>query len=242
MPLRLFSAALLLFSAYLAAADERGIYLDKTRVVLLSDTSAAPIGVINRAANRAWLIRGWVDTYQGAKDETFLVTPTLFRLGPDSQIRLRVNAIDTAHLPQDRESVFRLNVLSIPARDTQAQADSPDAASQVSGSLSTALNSQIKLFYRPVALNIPATIDAAYTQLRFEKNPQGIRVVNPTPYYVTLVDISINDRRLNITQDTMVAPLGELILAFSPAASAQRIRYSAINDYGGRAAMLQRTL
>ncbi|WLJ45513.1 hypothetical protein Q8A59_10600 [Edwardsiella piscicida] len=67
-------------------------------------------------------------------------------------------------------------------------------------------------------------------------------MVNPTPYYVTLADVTINDRRLNGVQETMVAPLGELILPFIPAASAQRIRYSAINDYGGRADVLQRDL
>ncbi|WP_392398461.1 molecular chaperone [Edwardsiella piscicida] len=167
-----------------------------------------------------------------------MVTPTLFRLGPDSQIRLRVNAIRADRLPQDRESVFRLNVLSIPARDAQT----PEGDTQVSGSLSTALNNQIKLFYRPLSLHRPAEIDAAYRRLRFEKNPQGVRVVNPTPYYVTLADVTINDRRLNGVQETMVAPLGELILPFIPAASAQRIRYSAINDYGGRADVLQRDL
>ncbi|WCF13470.1 molecular chaperone [Edwardsiella piscicida] len=237
MLLKPFSAALLLFSAYLAAADERGIYLDKTRVVLLSDKSAAPIGVINRSTSRAWLIRGWVDAYSGTGDDTFLVTPTLFRLGPDSQIRLRVNAIRADRLPQDRESVFRLNVLSIPARDAQT----PEGDTQVSGSLSTALNNQIKLFYRPLSLHRPAEIDAAYRRLRFEKNPRASGWSTPP---LLRHPGRCHDQRPPPERRSgdHGRPLGELILPFIPAASAQRIRYSAINDYGGRADVLQRDL
>ncbi len=52
-------------------------------------------------------------------DTTFITTPPLFRLDPHSQNSVRV-ALSQDRLPQDKESVYWLNIKSIPANSGHA--------------------------------------------------------------------------------------------------------------------------
>lgn len=89
------------------------------------------------------LLQAWVDggnEQQGPADVStpFLVVPPMMRLGPQRGQVLRILGADLSGLPQDRESLFWLNVLGLPPKAQASQ-----------GSVQLAYRTRIKLFYRP---------------------------------------------------------------------------------------------
>ncbi|HBA9587406.1 TPA: fimbria/pilus periplasmic chaperone [Escherichia coli] len=74
----------------------------------------------------------------------FFITPPIIRLNEKENIQLRINKLsDIESLPTDRESVFSINVMGIPTEDK----------SNSGGRIKIAINTKIKLFYRPESIN-----------------------------------------------------------------------------------------
>lgn len=87
-------------------------------------------------------------------------------------------AAGSKQLPQDRESLYYFNLREIPPKS-----DKPNT-------LQIALQTRIKLFYRPTAI-VPSRADMAtpwQEQLTLTRQGDGYQVNNPTPYYITIVD------------------------------------------------------
>lgn len=97
-----------------------------------------------------------------------------------SQLRL-TSTPDIKKLPQDRESVFHFNLREIPPKS-----DKPNV-------LQIALETKIKIFYRPDA--IKAEPNATWQeQVVLNKTAEGYRIENPTPYYVTVVGLAGDEK------------------------------------------------
>ena len=127
-------------------------------------------------------------------------------------------------LPQDRESLFRLNVNAIPATDNQLQ-----------NRMLIATRSELKLIYRPEGLTLQDAL-IAYQKLKITPQALGVQISNPTPYFVNLAELHIDGE--NIAHPGVIAPFDTRII---PAARSNihTISLKAINDYGGLTA--QRT-
>ncbi|MCV5920354.1 fimbria/pilus periplasmic chaperone, partial [Escherichia coli] len=76
------------------------------------------------------------------KKTPFIITPPLFKLDPEKNNILRIVNI-THGLPQDRESVYWVNVKAIPSKSDD---------SENKNVLQIAVRTRIKLFYRPAGL------------------------------------------------------------------------------------------
>ncbi|EFH7449741.1 fimbria/pilus periplasmic chaperone, partial [Escherichia coli] len=135
-------------------------------------------------------------------------------------------------LPKDRESVFWFNVLEVPPK--------PDAEKMANQSmLQLAFRTRIKLFYRPEGLTgIPSDAPAA---LKWSWTTSGgkaaLRVVNPTPFYVSFSsgDLVASGKRYPLDVK-MIAPLGEDVItvnSLSSKVSSAKVHFFAINDFGG---------
>lgn len=74
----------------------------------------------------------------GAEKAPFIITPPLYRLDKDQQNVERI--VLAGALPQDKESLYWLNIKAIPA------------ASRKDNTLQIAVKTRIKLIYRPAAL------------------------------------------------------------------------------------------
>ncbi|EAB2798593.1 molecular chaperone [Salmonella enterica] len=227
---RLVYLMALLCSAY-AFAGDGGFYLGQTRIVFPSDKKSISLQVTNNG-KKDWLLRSWVGQYDD-KDKTktpFIITPPLYRLDGSSSTQLRINAVNISKLPTDRESVYRINVMAIPPESKSGTED--NKVDTTSGSIQFALNSRIKLFYRPAALNNPAMVDTAWQKLTARQQGNMLIISNPTPYYITLAHIKINGIDTNTNGlDTMVAPDNNLKVPVS--GRVQKFGYRTINDYGG---------
>ncbi|CAI1507670.1 fimbrial biogenesis chaperone [Serratia ficaria] len=221
-----------------AGADNGGVMLSGTRLIYDGNKNVAGITVTNSAANDVWLMRFWISPY-GDKDQgknnkpPFVVTPPLYRLDPDATVQLRINRMKDS-LPPDRESVFYLNNLAIPPKKGEK-----NFQKSVQGGLQFAVNTRIKMFYRPAAVsNVPAVKEAP-NKLSVAVKGKAMSIKNPTPYFITLSQIAINGAPVRTDQDTMVPPFGDIRLpAKVPHGT---LSYSTIDDRGMTTPVLKKT-
>lgn len=197
---------------------QAGIVIGGTRVIYHGDKKETSASVRNPEKSGVWLVQSWVDC--GLKDgkAPFIVTPPLFRINAGEENILRIVRTGGT-LPEDRESVFWLNVKSIPATD-----DSQPHTNV----LQVVVKSRLKLFYRPAGLEgLPET---AYHHLAVTRSGNLLTVSNPTPYYVTLFTLKVDGRE--IKDADMVPPKGSASFNL-PSAAASTVTWQAISDYGG---------
>lgn len=119
------------------------IVLDGTRVVYPAGKKEVTVTVSNQNNNPV-LIQSWIDSGNpddaASQNTPFILTPPINRIDAGKAQTLRISYLGSATLPTDRESVFYLNVLEVPAK-----AKDMDEKSK----LNIAFRSRIKLFYRP---------------------------------------------------------------------------------------------
>ncbi|MDK1705091.1 fimbria/pilus periplasmic chaperone [Serratia rubidaea] len=199
-------------------AQAGGIALGATRVIYPADAKQTSLAVTNSDKNQRFLIQSWVEDASGKKTPDFIVTPPLFVSKPKGENTLRIMYVGGA-LPKDRETVYWLNSKAIPAVER--------GAIQGKNVLQIAILSRIKLFVRPAGL--PSKPTDALEQLRFQRQGNALNVTNPSPYYVTLVNLNIGNRKL---PNTMISPMGSAAVALPEGASGT-VTYQVVNDYGG---------
>ncbi|MDI3197831.1 fimbria/pilus periplasmic chaperone [Serratia ureilytica] len=204
------------------------IALDRTRVIFNGGDKSVSLSVSNQNKQLPYLAQGWIEDAGGKKISSPLtVLPPVQRLEPGAKSQVKVQGLPAVNgLPQDRESLFYFNLREIPPKS-----DKPNT-------LQLALQTRIKLFYRPKAIAVvnPETVAPWQEKLTLTKQGDSYRVDNPTPYYVTLVDASNKKGGASAPgfEPLMVPPKGSapLKVAASALGSAPVLTY--INDYGGR--------
>ena len=228
----------------LAFQANASIVITGTRVVYPAAERDITVNIRNTGKTPS-LIKAWVDNGKGTPGadkqgrSPFIVTPPVSRVDPDKGLLLRIANIDRS-LPQDRESVFWLNVLEVPS----SSPDKADAAASnnSAGKLQVAFRSQLKLFYRPAKLKGVAA-DAAQ-QLKWRIVSEGgkstLRAVNDLPYSVSLARLQLRSGARQYANDDleMVPAKGSYGIPLPADAAAwaragAKLRYTWINDFGG---------
>ncbi|HCB1501500.1 TPA: molecular chaperone [Klebsiella michiganensis] len=204
--------------AFLSVQAQAGIVIGGTRVIYDGDKKETSASVRNPEKSGVYLVQSWVDSGGQSAKVPFIVTPPLFRINPGEENMLRIVRTG-GNLPQDRESVFWLNVKSIPASD-----DSQPRTNV----LQVVVKSRLKLFYRPAGLE--GQPESAYHQLSVARSGNRLTVSNPTSYYVTLFTLKVDGQE--IKEADMVPPKGSVSFTLS-SASASSVTWQAISDYGG---------
>jgi fimbrial chaperone protein len=223
-----------------AAENNGGVLLGGTRLIFDGAKDAASMTVTNSAAKDVWLMRFWVSPYDNEASESvddkqplpFAVTPPLYRLDPKAAVQLRINKLSDA-LPADRESVYYLNHLAIPPKKGEKTYQKA-----VQSGLQFAVNTRIKLFYRPDAINDSMAVKVAPEKLAVTATDKTMVLKNPTPYFINLSQLAVDDKPVQTNKDTMIAPFGELSL---PATAAHgTLSYSTIDDRGMTTSVLKK--
>lgn len=215
--MRWFSAFLMAGLLLSSSPSFAGVIVGATRIIFNADRREAELSVENPTQSVPYLIQSWIDNYDEAETQKvpFTMTPPLFRLDAGQENILRIIPVSAA-LPQDRESVFMVNVKSIPSSEKSAQ-----------NQLQITVRTRIKLFWRPSALNNEDAAKA-YEALTFSHQGSNVVVTNPTAYYVSFYNVSIGGK--TIKDAGMVAPHGTLTLKTS---AGGEVRWQAIDDFGG---------
>lgn len=208
-------------------ASWAGIALDRTRMIITGDARSVSANLTNTSPSIPFLAQSWVEDAHGTKiTSPLMVLPPLQRINGGQKGIARVTKTSGVNaLPQDRESLFYLNVREIPPKP-----DKPNV-------LQLAMQSRIKLFYRPTAI-VPETPGAVWqNQLIFHKQGQRWTVDNPTPYFVTLIGLSRKPEaqgggRLTDFPGIMIPPKSSLDFKVSDA-SVSQFSMMYVNDFGG---------
>lgn len=199
--------------------------LDRTRVVVEGGSAATTVNIRNESKKLPYLAQGWIENEAGEKIQSpLIVVPPLQRMEPDSRGQLKVQPLPAVSaLPQDRESLFYFNLREVPPKSTEAN------------TLQLALQTRVKLFYRPQGLTIESNAPAPQLKLMLKQNGNQYVAINPTPYYITLSAVG-KDAKDNLAsfEPVMVAPKSEAPLKVSVAQVGQAPVLTYINDYGGR--------
>ncbi len=193
-----------------------GISLGATRVIYPMDAKQVSLPIVNNNNKERFLINSWIETTDEKKSKEFLITPPLFVAEANSENTLRIVSLAT-QLPQDRESVFWVNVKAIPSIDKENLVDK--------NVLQLAVLSRIKLFIRPTTLKTKP--EAALTNIKFSKSSEGVFVNNPSPYHISFVNVYIDNTKL---PNIMAAPLSQTKISTKTGSS---LSYQTVNDYGG---------
>ena len=126
----------------LSQSTNAAIGLDRTRVIFDGGKDATSVSITNNNTQLPYLAQGWIEDEAGEKITTpLIVLPPVQRVEPGKQSQVKVQALPAAKsLPQDRETVYYFNLREIPPRSDKAN------------TLQIALQTRIKLFYRPQAI------------------------------------------------------------------------------------------
>ncbi len=140
---------------------------DQTRYIFKGDKDSLTVTVTNNNKEQMFGGQAWIDNIV-EKDTrpTFVATPSFFKVAAGGKQTLRI-ILASDHLPQDKESVYWLNIQDIPP------------AMQGSG-LAIALRSKLKLFYRPQSL--VEGRKGAEEGIVVEERSGTKMLVNNTPY------------------------------------------------------------
>lgn len=213
-----FSAALCCSVIFISSSHAAGIQVGRTRIVYDASKKEVALPLVNQDKELPWLIQSWIDTGDGKTRGPFVVTPPLFRLDPQKEQNLRI-AWSGATLPEDRESLFWLNVRTIPA------AAKEDENQNV---LRLIYKTRLKLFWRPKGLKGAAGENCK--NLRFARQGTMLQVVNNGEYYSVFDDVHLGS--VAIKEADIIAPKSTISLPLSSSVNGQNVSWRCITDYG----------
>lgn len=199
------------------AAAHAGVVTGGTRLIYPGGKKESSLSVTNNDAT-PYLIQSWVESNKGAAP--FLLTPPLFRLEGEQQTRLRV--IYSGGLPENKESMFWMNIKAIPSSQAKAGANT----------LQIAIKTRIKLIYRPKS--VQGTPEMVTEQLRWTRSGSTLQVMNPTAFYMNFAEVKVGGAE--VKEANWVGP-GETARFQLPGVSAGALQWKLINDYGGTGAL-----
>jgi len=224
-----------LFCLSLIPTVSASVIVQGTRFIYPSDAKHINLQLSNEDAHPN-IVQAWADIDNPLSDpETadapFIITPPMFRMEPKTGQTVRMMLISD-DLPQDRESIFYLNILQIPPRLTE-HADR--------NQMLVMLRNRLKMFYRPPS--IIGKVSDLGSQLRFHVTQEGqdwpINAHNPTDYYATLMagEVQAGDRILVLNAE-MLAPFSQGKWRIAKAGLLPdlplRIRAALVDDYGAQ--------
>ncbi|EOU9537992.1 fimbria/pilus periplasmic chaperone [Cronobacter dublinensis] len=223
-----FAAALALTGVMATEQAFAAIALDRTRVVYNGEEKSISLNISNENKNLPYLAQAWIEDAQGNKITSPLtVLPPVQRVEPGAKSQVKVQASPAvASLPQDKETLFYFNLREIPPRSNKPN------------TLQIALQTRIKLFYRPAAVSLDKTQAAEgdwVEKVTLTRQGDKFVVNNPTPYFLTIVEGAPSAKGNPVGfEPVMVSPKGSATIAASAAAFGNSPVLTYVNDYGGR--------
>lgn len=197
------------------------------RSLMLANTNPYPV-----------VVQTWVDDGEGNRapensTSAMISLPSVFRLQPQALQGLRI-VYDGSALPKDRESVSWLNLYEIPP----AKADAPELPTRIA----VAMNTQMKIFYRPAHLPSQPESMASSLTFRIEQQAGAWMLVchNPSPYHASFSSLRVgatgHEYPVAKALDMMTPPFSEKTYPLGhftdDARASVPVNYTLIDDEG----------
>ena len=211
----LFSLVLALF--FTVNLAQAGVIVGGTRLIYDGSKKESSLSVKNPDKS-AYLIQSWIEAGTDAEKAPFIITPPLFRLDGGNENLLRIVRAG-GNLPNDKESLFWMNIKSIPSMEQDSSKDT----------LQIAVKTRIKLLYRPEGLK--GEPEEFAESLSWQRVGNEIQVTNPTPFYMNFQKVNVGGKE--VKEATYVAPGATARFALPANTTAGNVSWALINDYGG---------
>lgn len=209
------------------------VIVEASRVIYPASAKDVTLRVTNPDPAPA-LVQSWIgqrsDSTPDGADVPFALSPAVGRVDPNGSQSVRIVALAN-DLPRDRETVFYVHVIGIPAKPAD-------------GSLNyvqVALRNVIKLFYRPSELTGDA--NKAHAALSWSVVGKGahaaLQVRNDSPFHVSFANFAAlrGGRTVKDVGGGMVAPFSTATFK-TPEIAAQlgqhdvALQYGYVDDWG----------
>ncbi|KVX23972.1 hypothetical protein WM08_20890 [Burkholderia ubonensis] len=234
-PLHLLILSVALVVSTHAAAN---MVLFGTRVIYPAGQREVSVRMNNQGKQpslvQAWVDRGDTTATPDKADAPFVVTPPISRVEPGKGQTLRLSFLGD-NVPEDKESLYWLNVLDIPPKPKAAEGENL---------MQLAIRTRVKIFLRPAALTDEGAM-AAPQQVRWQVQRDGngrvmgVLASNPSAYYVNIatVEIGPEGKAVAAGEGAMIAPGETHLFGFASPLPVQldkaRVAFGYITDYGG---------
>ncbi|MDF3865072.1 molecular chaperone [Pseudomonas denitrificans (nom. rej.)] len=222
-------SALLGLALLTGASAHAGVTAERTRVIFDEGKREASLALANQNSYpvivQAWIDDGEIDSSPETAQAPIMPLPPVFRLNPGQQRSLRLLYTGVA-LPQDRESLYWLNLYEIPPQSSEPLAEGQSR-------LTVTLRTQMKVIYRPRALVKDA--EEAPRKLLFRKAGNVVQVENPTAYFITLAGAEARQGNAgSLLPPELLPPFSQRTLSPTQPlpASPGEVRYLWIDDSG----------
>ena len=202
---------------------------DRTRIIFSGGDKSVSVMLKNDSPKLPYLAQTWVEDSNGQKISSPLtVLPPVQRIEPQATSQVKVQGMPAlSSLPQDRETMFYFNVREIPPKSEKAN------------TLQIALQTRIKLFYRPTALPKMDPLHPWQFKVTLMRQGDSYVVKNPTSYYVILSSASDAKGKPSAAgfEPMILAPGASQNMKVKAAALGNEPVLVYVNDYGGRMPM-----
>lgn len=199
--------------------------------IIFNEKDASLSFPVRNGSDSPYLLRTYIvnpQTQTTAKQ--LYVAPEVLRLSSHSTQSCRIVRL-TNDFRSDRESLFFLRGLFIPASYDRAPKDSRTT----SASFTVALQINLKLFYRPRALAHSNGAALASETLAVTRSGDTVRCRNTTPYHVTLSELKVQGKPCTLTaENSMLAPFAThaYLIDKNRGTTPVTVTWRAIDDYG----------
>lgn len=198
------------------------INIDRTRIIFPGKDKSVSLAINNQSNTMPYLAQSWMEDDKGNKvSEPFTVLPPMQRVEPNAKNQIKIIKTDGVDkLPQDRESLFYLNVREIP----------PVADKE--NMVQIAIQSRLKMFYRPP--QIENNSDKVWAkELKYTRSGSNLTIENTSKYYVTLGYLSSNSTsNFPGFESVMIAPMSKETVMV-PVTNFSQLYSGYMDDYGG---------
>lgn len=211
-----------------------GILAGQTRLLFMQGQREVSLMLAN-INDYPIVLQTWVDQGENNPDRMdlpFMVLPPLSKMSAQAIQSIRVIYNEQA-LASDRESVFWLNLYEIP----MIKADK-----NIRDHLNLAMNTQLKIFYRPKQLqhiDVAMLAKQLHFYIRREQGKWRLICDNPTAYHASLINIEVKNhqqRFLVATDiDMMSYPKSQrkyILEGHLPTTGDYQLSFSLIDDQG----------
>ena len=197
---------------------------DRTRVIYHEGEPSVSVTVSNKNPKLPFVVQSWIEDEKSVKiSSPFMVLPPLLRIEANDSNVLRIVKLPGDALAQERESVFYLNIREIPPK------------SEAVNAMQIALQSKLKLFYRPKGIQPKRGEDVGLRlNLQYDPLAKKMTIDNPTPFHITVVGFMAGVEKSKVPMETvMISPMSKVEVPLN-ALAAGKLYVSHMNDFGGQ--------
>jgi len=211
------------------------VVIEGTRIVYNESQREVNVKLGNIDEKVGTLVQIWID--EDNLDATpntagvpFILNPPLAKIGPGKKQQVRMVYIgENENLKQ--EKLYWFNMLEVPPKSNEPS------------SLSFAVRTRVKLFFRPKAMNGIAHNAPENTVWRWTstKEPFEIEAHNTSLFHISMPSVFLEGTPtpIELSRGTMIAPNERYRFKVegltTPPDSTMKIRHSSLNDFGAEA-------